>query len=398
MPSRELCKKADARSVRHVTLKLPENHPGYQPGDHLEVLPPNDPALVKMVLEALQLREDAAVRWNLHKVEKKWRNVNLGKDARWWEKLPPVHLTAGLVLRYFPDLASPPGRKACAALAQLAKSPAKDELTLLGSDAEQHKLKVTSIQLSLAELIHKYRAELECQVGDILMIAKPLAPRRYSVSSNPESLQDKRFVTVTVGQVVYTTGTGRVHRGLASTQLGNMAVGEAIPGNVKTMQSNFHLPEDRSAPIIMVGPGTGLAPMMGFLQQREALLKKGIKVGHATLFFGCRARDEDYLYQEELQGHLQSGALSKLHVAFSRESGQKVYVQDKIWEEREAVWKLLQDPKCTVFICGDARAMAPDVKRAFQKVVESGGKSSSSAANMIATMVESGRYIEDVWA
>eukprot|EP00437_Effrenium_voratum_P004240 CAMPEP_0181426372 /NCGR_PEP_ID=MMETSP1110-20121109/15629_1 /TAXON_ID=174948 /ORGANISM="Symbiodinium sp., Strain CCMP421" /LENGTH=1318 /DNA_ID=CAMNT_0023549565 /DNA_START=78 /DNA_END=4034 /DNA_ORIENTATION=+ len=400
LPSRELCKKPDARSVRHVTLRLPEDHPGYQPGDHLEVLPPNDPALVQMVLDVLQLREDAAVRWNLNRMQKKWRNVNVGKDAGWWEKLPSLHLTAGLVLQYFPDLASPPGRKACAALAQLATNPAaRDELVLLGSDAEHHKLKVASVGLSLAELIHGFKGNLECQIGDILVIAKPLAPRRYSVSSNPESLQDKRFVTVTVGQVKFTTGTGRVHRGLASTRLGNMEVGDAIPGNVKTMQSNFHLPEDRAAPIIMVGPGTGLAPMMGFLQQREALLKKGTKVGHATLFFGCRSRDEDYLYQEELEGrYLKSGALSTLHVAFSRESGQKVYVQDKIWEERDAVWRLLQDPKCTVFVCGDARAMAPDVKRAFQKVVESGGNSSSSAANMIAAMVQSGRYVEDVWA
>jgi len=400
LPSRELCKKPDARSVRHVTLRLPEDHPGYQPGDHLEVLPPNDPALVQMVLDVLQLREEAAVRWNLNRMQKKWRNVNLGKDAGWWEKLPSLHLTAGLVLQYFPDLASPPGRKACAALAQLATNPvARDELVLLGSDAEQHKMKVASVGLSLAELMHSFKGKLECQIGDILVIAKPLAPRRYSVSSNPESLQDKRFVTVTVGQVKFTTGTGRVHRGLASTRLGNMEVGDAIPGNVKTMQSNFHLPEDRQAPIIMVGPGTGLAPMMGFLQQREALLKKGTKVGHATLFFGCRARDEDYLYQEDLEGrYLKSGALSTLHVAFSRESGQKVYVQDKIWEERDAVWRLLQDPKCTVFVCGDARAMAPDVKRAFQKVVESGGNSSSSAANMIAAMVQSGRYVEDVWA
>ena len=351
-----------------------------------------------MVLKVLQISADAAVRWNLNKMQK-WRNVNLGKDARWWEKLPHVHLTAGLVLQYFPDLASPPGRKACKALAELATNPeAKEELQLLGKCAEQHKAKVASVGLSLAELIQSYEGKLQCEVGDILMIAKPLAPRRYSVSSNPESLQDKRLVTVTVGQVEYTTGTGRLHRGLASTRLGNMVVGETIPGNVKTMQSNFHLPQDRSAPIIMVGPGTGLAPMMGFLQQREALLQKGTKIGHATLFFGCRARDEDYLYEEELQGHLKSGALSKLHVAFSRESGQKVYVQDKIWEERDAVWKLLQDPTCTVFVCGDARAMAPDVKRAFQKVAESGGRSSSSAANMVAAMVESGRYIEDVWA
>jgi len=399
LPSRELCKKADSRSVRHVTLRLPEGHPGYQPGDHLEVIPPNDPALVKMTLEAMNIAAEAVVRWEPSKMQRKWRNVNTGSDENAWRKFPSIHLTALLVLQYFPDLASPPGRKACMALAQLATSPeTKEELTTLGTDAEQHKAKVASVGLSLAEMLYKFKDTMKCHIGDLVMIAKPIAPRRYSVSSNPGSMTDKRLVTVTVGQLKYTTGTGRLHNGLASTRLGNMGLGEVIPGNVKTMQSSFHLPKDATAPIIMVGPGTGLAPMMGFLQQREALLKSGAKLGHAILFFGCRARDEDYLYQEELENHLKVGSLSKLHVAFSRESGQKVYVQDKIWEEKDAVWKLLQDKRCTVFICGDARAMAPDVKRAFQKVAESGGKSSSSASNMIAAMVEADRYIEDVWA
>lgn len=207
------------------------------------------------------------------------------------------------------------------------------------------------------------------------------------------------MVTATVGQVKFTTGTGRVHYGLASTMLGQLPVGGCVPGMVRTLQSDFHLPDDKSAPIIMIGPGTGLAPMMGFLQEREALLKKKEKLGEAILFFGCRARDQDYLYENELQAHLKSGALSTLHVAFSREAGQKVYVQDKIWEQRADVWRVLSDPKSVVFICGDARAMAPDVKRSFQRVIENcGGRSNSMAANLLASMVEAGRYLEDVWA
>eukprot|EP00930_Biecheleria_cincta_P102097 TRINITY_DN93779_c0_g1_i1.p1 TRINITY_DN93779_c0_g1~~TRINITY_DN93779_c0_g1_i1.p1 ORF type:complete len:249 (+),score=50.99 TRINITY_DN93779_c0_g1_i1:198-944(+) len=240
---------------------------------------------------------------------------------------------------------------------------------------------------------------LLCTRRELTMIAKNLQPRRYSVSSSPEGMADKNQVTVTVGQLEFVTGTGRLHHGLASTYLGNMPKGAFIPGTVRTMQSNFHLPDDNTAPIIMVGPGTGIAPMMGFLQEREALLKKHVKLGPAVMFFGCRSSTEDYIYQAELEAYLKSGALSNLQCAFSRETAQKVYVQDKIWENRDAVWKLLADPRCTVYICGDARSMAPDVKRAFQKVAEHcGGKSASSAFNMVAAMVEGNRYLEDVWA
>jgi len=206
-------------------------------------------------------------------------------------------------------------------------------------------------------------------------------------------------VTVSVGRVEYTTGTGRVHRGLASSYLGDLPVGGVVPGLVRTLAGGFHLPEDPAAPILMVGPGTGVAPMMGFLQERAHLLKSGRQLGHAALFFGCRRRDEDFLYQEELERHRESGALSELRVAFSREGAQKVYVQDLIWEQRAAVWKLLQQPSARIYVCGDARAMAPDVRKTFQRVAEEcGGRSGDGASNMVAAMIESGRYLEDVWA
>mmetsp|Transcript_77557 Transcript_77557/g.136845 ORF Transcript_77557/g.136845 Transcript_77557/m.136845 type:complete len:1320 (-) Transcript_77557:350-4309(-) len=398
--ARELCQQPHGRSVRHVTLKLPEDHPGYRAGDHLEVLPPNDPMLVASALNALGVDKDAVVRWDPSKTSRKWRNTGASVDERLKTKIPAMHVTAGLVLEWVPDLAAVPGRKLCTRLAHYVTSAeARDELLALGSDAALHKEKVAGPKMSLAELLQRFSGQLQMTIGDLVVLAKDLTPRRYSVSSSPEAMADRRLVTVTVGQVEFTTGTGRKHHGLASTCLGNMTKGGIIPGFVRSLQSNFHLPAEPSNPIIMVGPGTGVAPMMGFLQERESLLKKGIQLGPAEMFFGCRSRDQDYLYQEELHAHLRSGALSRLHVAFSRETEQKVYVQDKIWEQRESVWKLLQNPRCMVYICGDARAMAPDVKQAFQRVAEHcGGKSSASAANMVALMVESGRYVEDVWA
>jgi len=251
----------------------------------------------------------------------------------------------------------------------------------------------------LAEVLKRCSGQLALTLGELCALAKPLGSRYYSVSSSPAGAADPRLVTVSVGQVEYRTGTGRLHRGLASTLLGRLAPGHKLPGCVRQLTGGFHLPEDPLAPVIMVGPGTGVAPMMGFLQERAHLLKQGKKLGPAVLFFGCRRSDEDYLYREELAGHLQSGALSELHTAFSRAGLQKVYVQDVIFEQRAQVWKLLQRPNATIYVCGDARAMAPDVRKAFKRVAEDcGGKSEAKADSMVAAMVESGRYLEDVWA
>merc|ERR1740129_686898 len=122
-------------------------------------------------------------------------------------------------------------------------------------------------------------------------------------------------------------------------------------------------------------------------------------MGPAILFFGCRNRSEDYLYKEELETYLKSGVLSELHVAASREGPQKVYVQDVIFDQRSSVWKLLQNPGSRVYICGDARAMAPDVRKAFRRVAEEvGGNSEAKSERLLATMIDGGRYVEDVWA
>ncbi|CAJ1402651.1 unnamed protein product [Effrenium voratum] len=388
---RELCQDASVRSVRHVTFRLPEGVT-YRAGDHLEVMPPNDPALIDLVLDALGLTKDQVICWNHAKRGEKWRNDS---DERIWSKMPIMYITTFLALQWFPNLAASPDRKICAKLARFVdpNSPEAAELKAL-ADPETHKTKVAQLGLSLAELVHRFKGKLTCTLGELVAIAQPLTPRRYSISSSPD--KDKRLVTCTVGQVKFTTGTGRLHNGLASTHLGNLPKGAVLPGQLRPVDQ-FRLPKDPEAPLLMVGPGTGLAPMMGFLQEREGLLKQKVKLGEATLFFGCRAHDQDNLYEKELAGHLKSGALTTLHVAFSREA-EKVYVQDKIWENRAAVWKSLADPRCVVFVCGDARAMAPDVKRALIRVAESGGRSASSAQNLIAAMVEAGRYLEDVWA
>uniref|UniRef100_A0A7S4QGU7 NADPH--hemoprotein reductase n=1 Tax=Alexandrium monilatum TaxID=311494 RepID=A0A7S4QGU7_9DINO len=399
--SRELCKKADGgRSVRHVTLRLPEDLCDYRAGDHLQVMAPNDPALVAMALEAIGVSPDAPVCWDPKVVRRQYRAADPGVDEELRSAMPCIRFTATMVATWIPDLTAVPSRKVVSRLAHRVRSEeVRDELRALVGDAKLFKDSVDAAGVSLAELLQRFGGRLGITIGELCAVAKPLSWRFYSISSSPAGAADPRLVTLSVGQVNYTTGTGRVHRGLASSYLGDLEVGGMVPGFVRKLAGDFHMPDDPAAPVIMVGPGTGVAPMMGFLQEREHLLRSGQALGPAMLFFGCRRRDEDYLYEEELDQALKSGALSDLHVACSREGPQKVYVQDLIWEHRAAVWKLLQQPSARVYVCGDARAMAPDVRKAFQRVAENcGGRSGSRASNMVAAMIESGRYLEDVWA
>ena len=168
---------------------------------------------------------------------------------------------------------------------------------------------------------------------------------------------------------------------------------------MRALQSSFKLPADATAPVIMVGPGTGVAPMHGFLEDRASVVasKGTAAVGPAALYFGCR-NDDDYIFKDELEAWRESGVLTSLRVAFSRKAdAAKVYVQDLIVADAAAVWRLLAHPAARVYVCGDARRMAPDVRRAFGRVAEVAGGRSNGAA-FVDALVEEGRYLEDVWA
>jgi cytochrome P450/NADPH-cytochrome P450 reductase len=161
---------------------------------------------------------------------------------------------------------------------------------------------------------------------------------------------------------------------------------------------SFHPPENPHLPMIMIGPGTGVAPFRGFLLERAALKKQGAPIGESLLFFGCRDPMQDFLYEDEMRA-FEAGGVTKLVCAFSREPGNpKTYVQQAIAVNGEAVWELLQK-EATVYVCGEASRMAPDVKRAFVDLFcKHTGASAVDGKAWLAGLVTSHRFLEDIWA
>ena len=187
-----------------------------------------------------------------------------------------------------------------------------------------------------------------------------------------------------------------VFKGVCSNYLASRLAGDVIHGSIRATKAGFHLPENPMAPILMIGPGTGLAPFRGFLQQRAAQKAEGQRLGPAMLFFGCRNPDEDFLYAEELKGFEAEG-LVELRVAFSRTGATKTYVQDLIAAEATRVGEFI-DAGATIYVCGDGSKMEPDVKRALTSIhAARTGADEAAAAQWIDEMGAKGRYVLDVW-
>ncbi|MGH9802628.1 MAG: NADPH--cytochrome reductase, partial [Blastocatellia bacterium] len=173
---------------------------------------------------------------------------------------------------------------------------------------------------------------------------------------------------------------------------------EVIYAFVKDTKSAFRLPEDPTVPIVMIGPGTGLAPFRGFLQERAALKAAGNAIGRSLLFFGCRHPQQDFIYQDELSRFVEQG-VTELACTFSRVEGRKKqYVQDEVYARRDDIWQMIE-AGAVIYVCGDASRMAPDVRRTFAAIYsEKTGANAATADGWLNELTTQNRYLVDVWA
>ncbi|KAF5832213.1 hypothetical protein DUNSADRAFT_11970 [Dunaliella salina] len=316
------------------------------------------------------------------------------------DRLPPFtgRLSLRTALTWFADVLASPHKDVLASLSTFASNP--DEAKLLRSMASpegkgQYADFIAKPHRSLLEVLRAFPSVKPSLGAFFGCIAPRMQPRYYSISSSPKAHPSAVHITASVVRDVMPTG--RVHEGIATTFLQNAPVGTKVPSFIRP--SHFKLPPSPQQPIIMVGPGTGLAPFRGFLQERAALRKSGCSLGPAKLFFGCRHSRHDYLYQEELAKHLVGGELSELHAAFSREGPQKDYVQHHMARDGDHVWDLLAKQQGYLYMCGDAKAMAKDVHKTLVAIAQERMHCSGTQAEtwVKENLQDSGRYQRDVW-
>ncbi|KAF7726609.1 hypothetical protein EC973_008573 [Apophysomyces ossiformis] len=398
--NRELQHAGAERSTRHIELDIsavpPLGDHAYEAGDHLEVMPEND----QKVVEAVGL----SFGWVLDSV--------FEVDPESLDGVSPRSLAASIrgpctirnALTYFADLSSPPSRTMLAIFASQLKSLSPqtaeefERMTMPDQDNNDQYPAFVKQHRNLLDLQTAFPQVNRLDLGQFLVAVGVMQPRRYSIASSP--LQHPTEVHLAVG-VVDDLVQGKHYYGLASSFLSRTSTGP-IRATLKSSKCAFSLPSDSSVPIIMIAAGTGFSPFRGFLQERAQQRAAGKEVGKAILFFGCRRPDQDYIYSDELEAYVNDGLL-ELHVAFSRITppSPTKYVQHQLLAHGADIWGLV-DPEngkaANIYVCGSG-AMSRDVRRAFVNIASSLGaaETEEGAEAFVQSMIDSGRYNEDVW-
>ncbi|TDH68183.1 hypothetical protein CCR75_004108 [Bremia lactucae] len=407
--NRQLRRSTEGGSTVHVELDLRGTGITYETADNLAVLPENESRIV----------EKLATR--------------LGFDLEQWVLLKPVvndlhcdfpfpsPCTVRDILTRYLAINSAPRKDPLKQLAFFAvESIERAMLTRLGSkDGKlEYQKWIIDDERSFVDVLAHF-GSVKVSLQDLLHLVPSLLPRYYTISSS--SLVSPQRIHATVSLIESQKDDNRVFRGVCSNYLGSLLPldvhmderkkRESRPGEQGSKKprewpmarifiraSSFRLPTNPLTPVILIGPGTGIAPMRAFLQERAKQQEDGIEVGKSIMYFGCRRRKEDFLYQDELELYKTSGVLSQLHVAFSREQQKKVYVQHLLLQHGQETWQLLHDQDAHIYICG-ATAMGNEVHRALLEIiVNCGHQTAEEALTTLKRLQDDHRYVQELWA
>lgn len=356
-----LNKEGSSKEIVHYELSLEGTGEFYKPGDALNVIPENQPELVDAFLEHCKFTGDEKPSWN-------------GEN----------HTLREIFTRFL-DIRTP-SKDFVKALAEAAS-----DHTVIQMIASENNTKLNDFLWGkdILDLLVSY-PNVTLSLAEILSLLKPIAPRAYSISSSLNKHKDE--VHLTIGSVRYKNDE-RDYNGTCSTWLADLVEeGGKVPCYFAP-NKNFAVPEDDKAPMIMVGPGTGIAPFRAFLEEREVQASPGDN----WLIFGDRNSATDFIYQEEIEALQKRKVLTRLDLAFSRDQEEKVYVQDKMRENGEALFSWLERGGY-FFVCGDAYHMAKDVDKALHDVIaEHGGLDENGAKDYVNKLKKQKRYVRDVY-
>jgi len=448
-------KDTSEKNTVRVEIDLGDSGIDYLPGDALGVWPTNDPQDVDDFLEAAEFTDEKVLvkvpNWHFQDEEIN-KNLEDGNSFSSSSSPTPGLITLREALTRCYDLGSPKPEllQLLSQKSALLKEGKMAVRSCNGDDdpsdekylAERH----------IADILRDWKP-VRLTVEELLKVMRQLQPRLYSISSSPleqpafasklsNGTTGYRTVQLTVAVLKYESTVGKPRVGVASTYLAERAQWQQQNGYGKPQRPlpqqnghhhqpseligtakvpvylyknpDFRLPSDLKTPIIMVGPGTGVAPFRGFIQHRNLLAAAAAAaaaekdgngdenasasmLGPALLFFGCRRRDEDYLYARELENWAEKTGQVQLFTAFSRETDKKVYVQHRLLENGSLVWQLLEAGG-VFYVCGEGAHMAGDVETALKSIIQQHqGQGSAAADQYFESLVKSGRYKKDVW-
>ncbi|UVV72503.1 sulfite reductase subunit alpha [Pantoea agglomerans] len=357
--NKSLSGEQSAKDIRHFEFDLSDSGLKYEAGDALGVIPVNEPSLVSLLLTQL--------------------------NADYETPVPGFDRSLGDLLTYQFEI-SEPSRKL---IEWVGQNTTNQELRHVLQHDDKDALGVWLWGKDTLDLL-QLELTRTLAVPEFVALLRPLQHRAYSISSSSKAHPDQ--VHLTVASVRYHSG-GRNRGGVCSTYLAERVRRGEKPAIFISPNKSFRVPANNSAPLIMVGPGTGIAPFRAFLQERQATGAQGKN----WLFFGDQHQEHDFIYQDELLAWRDNGLLTRLDLAFSRDQEKKIYVQSRMLEQGAELYAWLQEG-AYFYVCGDASRMAKDVDNALYEVVRQfGGLSTERAADYVDQLKKEKRYLRDVY-